>query len=178
MLPRGYESGALGKALFPAFFFSSPFLYLVFWRRRPPVRIDGKRRIVYTWQPARLFGLWPGQLFIAHYTTHDLVAPTPRRYDAVAGGTRSGPVRLKLRAGETDRLFSVGHFAIFPSETRASEAWSFATMVLGPNADEVSDALPKRFRLPWWTRTSLLGMRRFPRDLDARVDRWMAENLD
>lgn len=169
-LPNTYDSGALSQLVFYAVLFAAPFLFLLLWRRPPPVRIDGIRRIVYT--------VRGGQLYIARYTTHELVVPAKNKFDAVAGDVRSGPVRLRLTNGSRDRIFPVGHFAIFPNETRASEAWALAKHVLGSAPEETSTALPDRFRMPWWTRTSLLGPRRLPRTLDARVDAWVEANRD
>ncbi len=175
-LPQIVRSGTLAEALFPVVLAMLPFLYLLLWKRPPPVRMEGNHRIAYTWRPARLFGLIRGRLFIAPYTTHKLVMPTKRKFDAVAGDAMSGPVALQLEDAsdpQKTRIFRVGPYSALPKETTAQVAWTRASRVFGVDAVEASAAFRDRFRLPFWQRTSLRGMARFPSDIDSRVQAWL-----
>lgn len=173
LVPHMYKNGTLFGDVAALLFLSAPFLYLLFWRRRPPVRIDGEKRIVYTWQPGTPFTR--GKLYAAPYTTDALVVPGKRKFDAVAGDTLSGAVTLQLFNGQQKRHFKVGPFAAFRNETSAAAAWSAACSVLRPDGAAVSSSLPAQFRLPWWSRTSLLGTRNLPKDIDAKAGRWLED---
>ena len=94
----------------------------------------------------------------------------------IAGDAQSGPVRLRLYSGTVEAIFSVGHFAIFPDETRPTTAWGKAQHVLGPDPSAASHAFPNKFKFPWWARTSLRSERQFPDDIDRQVDAWAEMN--
>lgn len=171
ILPLQIANGTVGETLFALLFMLAPFVYLLFWRHPPPLRLDGNRRVIYGWRPARLFGLIPGRLYLAS-VDHTLMDRQLRRYDALAGGTESGPILLDLQDMSDparQRTFKVGPYASLPGEAPAAKMWARAKIVFGVDPEGTASQFPRAFHLPWWQRTSLLGMRRLPAGIEAEV---------
>ncbi|MEM7642676.1 MAG: hypothetical protein AAF366_09120 [Pseudomonadota bacterium] len=116
LLPLFVANGTLAETVLATGFVLAPFFYLLLWRRPPPLRLDGVRRVVYAWHPARFFGLVPGRLYLAP-VNQALMDRQLRRYDAVAGGDESGPILLTLHDAfdpTRQRVFKAGPFAALP----------------------------------------------------------------
>lgn len=157
-----------------AFVLLLPAIFLL--RRRPaPVRIDGPRRIAYTWARPRLFGLLGrGGLHIAGRRGIKIEARD--HIDAPQRGAVINPLIVELGAAEAPartRRFKIG--PMDPKVISASGIWS--TLAVPAMADDdfalgLTERLPDRFRIPWWQRISLRRPRDLPADIDARAAAW------
>jgi len=160
------------------FMLTFPAIFLL--RRRPvPIRVDGPRRMVYSWRKPRLFGLLgKGGLYVSGRRAVEIEQRD--HLDEPELGAVINPLFVTLHHAEDPSR--TARFAVGPMDAKGmppSAIWSLAEQAMGNDdyARDLTERLPERFEIPFWQRLSLVPPRELPSDIDARAQVWHARAM-